>query len=45
MLGLQAARAEAARLRDQAHKALARAALPGAARLSLLADKIVERDS
>ena len=45
VLGLQAARAEAARLRDQAHKALARAALPGAARLSLLADKIVERDS
>jgi farnesyl diphosphate synthase len=45
VLGLEAARAEAARLRDQAHKALARAALPGAARLSLLADKIVERDS
>ena len=45
VLGLQAARAHAARLRDQAHAALARAALPGAARLSLLADKIVERDS
>jgi len=45
VLGLQAAHAHAARLRDHAHAALARAALPGAARLSLLADKIVERDS
>jgi farnesyl diphosphate synthase len=45
VLGLEAARAEAARLRDQAHAALARAALPRAARLSILADKIVERDS
>jgi farnesyl diphosphate synthase len=45
VLGLQAARAHAARLCDDAHAALARAALPGAARLSLLADKIVERDS
>jgi farnesyl diphosphate synthase len=45
VLGLPAARAHAAALRDQAHAALARAALPGAARLSMLADKVVERDS
>jgi farnesyl diphosphate synthase len=45
VLGLQAARDHAAKLCDHAHAALARAALPGAARLSLLADKIVERDS
>jgi farnesyl diphosphate synthase len=44
VLGLPAARAHAAALRDQAHAALARASLPGAARLSLLADKVVDRD-
>jgi farnesyl diphosphate synthase len=45
VLGLSAAREHAAALRDQAHAALARAALPDAARLSLLADKVVDRDS
>lgn len=45
VLGLEAARAHAAQLRDHAHAALARAGLTDAARLSLLADKVVERDS
>jgi farnesyl diphosphate synthase len=45
VLGLDAARAHSQRLRDQAHAALARSALPDAARLSLLADRIVERES
>ncbi|HET9642854.1 MAG TPA: farnesyl diphosphate synthase [Burkholderiaceae bacterium] len=45
VLGLDAARVHAQRLRDQAHAALARSALPDAARLSLLADRIVERES
>jgi farnesyl diphosphate synthase len=45
VLGLQAARRHAAQLRDQAHAALARSGLERAAGLSLLADKVVERDS
>ena len=45
VLGLDAARTHAAELRDQAHAALARAGLADAARLSLLADKVVDRDS
>lgn len=44
VLGLEAARRRAADLRDQAHAALARSGLPGAVTLSLLADKIVERE-
>ena len=44
VLGLDAARRRAADLRDQAHAALARCGLDGATYLSLLADKIVERD-
>ena len=44
VLGLDAARAYATRLRDQAHAALQRSGLPHAAHLSLLADKVVERD-
>ena len=45
VLGLDAARRRAADLRDQAHAALSRSGLPNAAYLSLLADRIVERDS
>jgi farnesyl diphosphate synthase len=45
VLGLDAARAYAIRLRDQAHAALLRSGLPHAAHLSLLADKVVDRDS
>ncbi|HRI17874.1 MAG TPA: polyprenyl synthetase family protein [Burkholderiaceae bacterium] len=45
VLGLDAARRHAAELRDAAHAALARSGLPQAAWLSLLADRIVERDS
>jgi farnesyl diphosphate synthase len=45
MLGLPAARCHAAELRDQAHAALARSGLERAAGLSMLADKVVERDS
>jgi farnesyl diphosphate synthase len=45
VLGLEAARRHAAELRDQAHAALARSGLDRAAGLSLLADKVVERDS
>jgi farnesyl diphosphate synthase len=45
VLGLDAARAHAAQLCDQAHAALTRAKLPDAARLGLLADRIVSRDS
>jgi farnesyl diphosphate synthase len=44
VLGLDAARAHAGELRDKAHAALARAGLPDAARLSLLADKVVDRE-
>lgn len=45
VLGLDAARRHAAELRDSALAALARSGLTQAAWLSLLADKIVERDS
>ncbi len=45
VLGLQAARRHAHELRDQAHAALARSGLANAAYLSLLADKVVERES
>ena len=45
VLGLDAARRHAADLRDAAHAALARSGLAQAAWLSLLADRIVERDS
>jgi farnesyl diphosphate synthase len=45
VLGLEAARRRAAALRDQAHAALSRSGLQRAVYLSLLADKIVERDS
>ena len=45
VLGLDAARRHAAELRDAAHAALARSGLAQAAWLSLLADRIVERDS
>ena len=45
VLGLDAARRHAADLRDTAHAALARAGLAQAAWLSLLADRIVERES
>jgi farnesyl diphosphate synthase len=45
VLGLEAARSYAARLRDDAHAALARSGLPEALSLALLADKIVDRDS
>ena len=45
MLGLDAARRHAAELRDKAQAALARSGLTDAAWLSLLADKVVERDN
>ena len=45
VLGLQAARRHANELRDLAQAALARSGLPDAAWLSVLADKVVERDS
>jgi farnesyl diphosphate synthase len=45
VLGLDAARRHADDLRDQAQAALARSSLPDAAWLSVLADKVVERDS
>ena len=45
VLGLDAARRHANELRDKAQAALARSGLPDAAWLSLLADKVVERDS
>ena len=45
LMGLEAARRYALELRDQAHAALAASGLPDAARLALLADKVVERDS
>ena len=45
VLGLGAARRHANELRDKAQAALARSSLPDAAWLSLLADKVVERDS
>lgn len=45
ILGLEAARRHAVELRDQAHAALARSGLEHAARLCMLADKVVERES
>ncbi len=45
ILGLGAARRHADDLRDQAQAALLRSRLPDAAWLSVLADKVVERDS
>jgi farnesyl diphosphate synthase len=46
VLGLEAARRHADELREQAHEALARTGLGGAASLlSVLADKVVERDN
>ena len=45
ILGLDAARRHANELRDKAQAALARSDLPDAAWLSLLADKVVERES
>ena len=45
VLGLQAARRHANELRDKAQAALARSGLADAAWLSVLADKVVERDS
>jgi len=45
VLGLEAARHHAEELRDDAHQALAASGLSNAARLSMLADKVVERDS
>jgi farnesyl diphosphate synthase len=45
VLGLDAARAYAQRLRDEAHQALGRSGLANTAWLSLLADKVVERDN
>jgi farnesyl diphosphate synthase len=44
VLGLDAARRHATELRDKAQSALARSGLPDAAWLSLLADKVVERE-
>ena len=45
VLGLDAARRRADDLRNRAHRALARSGLAGAAWLSILADKVVDRDS
>jgi farnesyl diphosphate synthase len=45
ILGLEAARRHANELRDKAQAALARSGLTDAAWLSLLADRVVERDS
>jgi farnesyl diphosphate synthase len=44
LMGLQAARRHALELRDDAHAALADSGLTDAARLSLLADRVVERE-
>jgi len=45
VLGLDAAQRRAEALRDEAHAALARSGLRDAAWLSVLADKVVQRDS
>jgi farnesyl diphosphate synthase len=45
VLGLEAAKAYAWRLRDEAHQALGASGLPNTAWLSLLADKVVEREN
>ncbi len=44
LMGLDAARRHSFELRDEAHAALARSGLTDAARLSLLADRIVDRE-
>jgi len=44
LMGLEAARRHSFELRDQAHAALARSGLTDAARLALLADRIVDRE-
>ena len=44
LMGLDAARSHALELRDQAHRALAASGLADAARLALLADKVVDRN-
>jgi farnesyl diphosphate synthase len=44
LMGLEAARRHALELRDDAHAALADSGLTDAARLSLLADRVVERE-
>ncbi len=44
LMGLDAARSHALQLRDQAHAALAASGLADAARLALLADKVVDRN-
>jgi len=44
LMGLEAARHHSFELRDEAHAALARSGLTDAARLSLLADRIVDRE-
>jgi farnesyl diphosphate synthase len=44
LLGLERARAHAMELRDEAHAALAKSGLTDAAKLALLADRIVERE-
>jgi farnesyl diphosphate synthase len=45
VLGLEAARRQAAELRDRAQDALRRSGLAGTAKLSQLADMVVERES
>ena len=45
LMGLDAARRHAHELRDEAHAALAQCGLTDAARLALLADRVVERDN
>jgi farnesyl diphosphate synthase len=45
VLGLEAARRYAEQLRDEAHQSLIASGLPNTAWLSLLADKVVERDN
>jgi farnesyl diphosphate synthase len=45
VLGLDAARQYADRLRDQAHAALVRSGLPKTGHLATLADKVVEREN
>jgi len=44
LMGLEGARRHSLQLRDEAHAALACSGLPDAARLALLADRIVERE-
>jgi farnesyl diphosphate synthase len=45
VLGLEAAKTYACRLRDEAHQALRVSGLANTAWLSLLADKVVEREN